>query len=265
MTAGRGWIALALVVFASWRPWRLLSGRLSLRRRHHPPALCPGHGRDRRAGAGHVDAALSRHHLVLTIISAGSLRGRLEPRPAWGSDSGLPFSWETGALTVLRPWPAARPFTAQKAQKPLVPTSPAFAAGQHRLHRARFLCIVPQIFRQETVNGPDRAVSRSLNLRRRPAGPAESSVLPAQTDTRTRLTKSIELGIPLMSAAMDTVTESALAIAMAQAGGIGVLHRNMDIERQADEVRRVKRFEIGHGGQSHHHRTDRQTRRYPRR
>lgn len=75
--------------------------------------------------------------------------------------------------------------------------------------------------------------------------PAESSVLPAQTDTRTRLTKTIELGIPLMSAAMDTVTESSLAIAMAQAGGIGVIHRNMDIERQADEVRRVKRFESG--------------------
>jgi len=75
--------------------------------------------------------------------------------------------------------------------------------------------------------------------------PAESSVLPAQTDTRTQLTKSIELGIPLMSAAMDTVTESSLAIAMAQAGGIGVIHRNMDIERQADEVRRVKRFESG--------------------
>jgi IMP dehydrogenase len=75
--------------------------------------------------------------------------------------------------------------------------------------------------------------------------PAESSVLPAQTDTRTRLTRSIELGIPLISAAMDTVTESGLAIAMAQAGGIGVIHRNMDIERQADEVRRVKRFESG--------------------
>src|SRR3712207_7326571 len=75
--------------------------------------------------------------------------------------------------------------------------------------------------------------------------PAESSVLPAQTDTRTRLTRTIELGIPLLSAAMDTVTESALAIAMAQAGGIGVIHRNLDIERQAEEVRKVKRFESG--------------------
>ncbi|TWB52905.1 IMP dehydrogenase [Nitrospirillum viridazoti] len=75
--------------------------------------------------------------------------------------------------------------------------------------------------------------------------PAASSVMPAEVDTRTRLTKTIELGIPLMSAAMDTVTESALAIAMAQAGGMGVVHRNMDIERQAEEVRKVKRFESG--------------------
>ena len=75
--------------------------------------------------------------------------------------------------------------------------------------------------------------------------PAASAVLPAQTDTRTRLTKRIELGIPLISAAMDTVTESAMAIAMAQAGGMGVIHKNLDITRQAGEVRRVKKFESG--------------------
>ncbi len=75
--------------------------------------------------------------------------------------------------------------------------------------------------------------------------PGASAVLPNQADTHTKLTNTIELGIPLISAAMDTVTESALAIAMAQAGGIGVIHKNMDIERQADEVRRVKRFESG--------------------
>jgi IMP dehydrogenase len=75
--------------------------------------------------------------------------------------------------------------------------------------------------------------------------PAASAVLPTETNTRTRLTRGVELGIPLISAAMDTVTESALAIAMAQAGGLGVIHRNMPIERQADEVRKVKKFEAG--------------------
>ncbi len=75
--------------------------------------------------------------------------------------------------------------------------------------------------------------------------PAESAVLPAQTDTKTRLTRTIELGIPLISAAMDTVTEGRLAIAMAQAGGLGVIHKNLDPARQSDEVRRVKKFESG--------------------
>ena len=75
--------------------------------------------------------------------------------------------------------------------------------------------------------------------------PSESAVLPNQADTKTRFTRSIELGIPLVSAAMDTVTESGLAIAMAQAGGIGVVHKNLTIQEQADEVRKVKKFESG--------------------
>ncbi|MGH7000628.1 MAG: IMP dehydrogenase [Stellaceae bacterium] len=75
--------------------------------------------------------------------------------------------------------------------------------------------------------------------------PAASAVLPNDTDTRTRLTRQIALGIPLVSAAMDTVTESAFAIAMAQVGGLGIIHRNLGIAEQADEVRKVKKFEAG--------------------
>jgi len=75
--------------------------------------------------------------------------------------------------------------------------------------------------------------------------PAASAVLPTGTDTRTRLTGRIELGIPLISSAMDTVTESQMAIAMAQSGGMGVIHKNLDAPRQAEEVRRVKKFESG--------------------
>ena len=75
--------------------------------------------------------------------------------------------------------------------------------------------------------------------------PAASSVLPSTADTRTRVTRSIALNIPLLSSAMDTVTESRMAICMAQSGGMGVIHRNLDIDKQADEVRRVKRFESG--------------------
>jgi IMP dehydrogenase len=75
--------------------------------------------------------------------------------------------------------------------------------------------------------------------------PAKSAVLPNETDTSTNLTKKVRLGIPLVSSAMDTVTEGQLAIAMAQAGGLGVIHKNLDIEQQALEVRKVKRFESG--------------------
>ncbi len=75
--------------------------------------------------------------------------------------------------------------------------------------------------------------------------PAKSSVLPNTADTRTRVTKSIDLNIPLLSSAMDTVTESRMAICMAQTGGMGVIHRNLTVEEQSREVRRVKRFESG--------------------
>ncbi len=75
--------------------------------------------------------------------------------------------------------------------------------------------------------------------------PGASDVLPSQADTRTFLTKSISLNIPILSSAMDTVTEADMAIVMAQLGGIGVLHRNLTIEAQADAVRAVKRFESG--------------------
>ena len=75
--------------------------------------------------------------------------------------------------------------------------------------------------------------------------PAESDVLPTQADTRTQVTRGIALNIPMLSAAMDTVTEGSMAIVMAQLGGIGVLHRNLTIEEQVAAVRRVKRFESG--------------------
>jgi IMP dehydrogenase len=75
--------------------------------------------------------------------------------------------------------------------------------------------------------------------------PGESDVLPSQADTRTFVTKAIALNIPILSSAMDTVTEADMAIVMAQLGGIGVLHRNLTVEEQADAVRAVKRYESG--------------------
>src|ERR687890_1304522 len=75
--------------------------------------------------------------------------------------------------------------------------------------------------------------------------PAHSEILPRDVNIQTKLTRDITLNIPMLSAAMDTVTEAALAIALAREGGLGILHKNMSIERQADQVRRVKRSESG--------------------
>ena len=92
---------------------------------------------------------------------------------------------------------------------------------------------------------PDQTIREALTFDDVLLVPGASEILPAHADTRTRLTRSVELGIPLISAAMDTVTEAGLAIAMAQAGGMGVIHKNLSIEEQAEHVRRVKRFESG--------------------
>ncbi len=75
--------------------------------------------------------------------------------------------------------------------------------------------------------------------------PQESNVLPGEVSVSTRVTREIHLNIPIISAAMDTVTEFPMAIAMAQLGGIGVIHKNFSIMEQAAEVRRVKKFESG--------------------
>jgi IMP dehydrogenase len=93
---------------------------------------------------------------------------------------------------------------------------------------------------RETITGAHALTFDDVLLQ-----PGHSEVMPGQTDLRTTIAKDIELNIPIISSAMDTVTESRLAIAMAQAGGIGVIHRNLDPERQAEEVRQVKKFESG--------------------
>src|SRR4051812_5108588 len=75
--------------------------------------------------------------------------------------------------------------------------------------------------------------------------PSRSDFIPSQADTHTKLTRGVEINIPLISAPMDTVTEAALAIALAQEGGIGIIHKNLSIEEQAREVEKVKRSENG--------------------
>ena len=95
------------------------------------------------------------------------------------------------------------------------------------------------------MNMSEMKISEALTFDDVLLKPAASAVLPNQVTTRTQVTRAISLGIPLLSSAMDTVTEHRLAIAMAQLGGLGVIHKNLGIAEQAEEVRRVKKFEAG--------------------
>src|SRR3978361_1117781 len=109
-------------------------------------------------------------------------------------------------------------------------TTPIHAAGREgRTHAAR----------------AGRAIEEALAFDDVLVVPAHAGVRPSGVQTRTRLTRTIDLHIPLISAAMDTVTEDAMAIAMAQLGGIGVIHKNLDVAEQAAQVRRVKKYESG--------------------
>ncbi len=98
---------------------------------------------------------------------------------------------------------------------------------------------------QSTLPGKDKFFGEGLTFDDVLLVPAYSQVLPRDTDIRSKLTKSITLNTPLLSSAMDTVTEANLAIALARQGGIGILHKNMSIEQQANQVRKVKRSEAG--------------------
>src|SRR3982751_4126466 len=97
----------------------------------------------------------------------------------------------------------------------------------------------------EEVSAPSKFAREGLAFDDVLLVPAESSVLPNDVSTATRLTRTIALEIPIVSAAMDTVTEARLAIALAREGGIGVLHRNLSIDDQVAEVDKVKRSEAG--------------------
>ena len=99
--------------------------------------------------------------------------------------------------------------------------------------------------KKSAIRSPNTPIHEALTFDDVLLVPAASDIHPNDADTRTQLTKSIALNIPVLAAAMDTVTESGMAIAMAQAGGLGIVHRNMTPEEQADQIRRVKRFESG--------------------
>ena len=92
----------------------------------------------------------------------------------------------------------------------------------------------------ETITGPEALTFDDVLLQ-----PGHSEIMPGQTNITTKIATDIELNLPILSAAMDTVTEARLAIAMAQAGGIGVIHRNLTPIEQAEQVRQVKKFESG--------------------
>ena len=99
--------------------------------------------------------------------------------------------------------------------------------------------------RSLTLNPTELSLASALTFDDVLLVPQHSTVLPTQVDVSTRLTRNIRLNVPLVSAAMDTVTESGLAIAMAQLGGLGVIHKNLSVQEQASEVDRVKRSESG--------------------
>src|ERR1700760_1106269 len=103
----------------------------------------------------------------------------------------------------------------------------------------------PDAYSQPAKRGAPMEIREGLTFDDVLLEPGPSDVMPTQVDVATRFTKEIDLNIPLVSAAMDTVTESRLAIAMAQNGGLGILHRNLTVEEQADQVREVKRYESG--------------------
>ena len=123
------------------------------------------------------------------------------------------------------------------------------AVNPHRKNLPRCISIVPLLryFKELTMAIIRDSItgSHALTFDDVLLQPGHSEVMPGQTDLRTTIAKDIDLNIPIISSAMDTVTESRLAIAMAQAGGLGVIHRNLDPARQAEEVRQVKKFESG--------------------
>src|SRR3954464_7506738 len=113
------------------------------------------------------------------------------------------------------------------------------------LHMATIITAPRKTESSKKANSQKKIIGEGLTFDDVLLSPAFSQVLPREVNTQTRLTKEISLNIPMISSAMDTVTEATLAIALAREGGMGILHKNMSIEKQAEEVRKVKRSESG--------------------